>query len=200
MKKQVIYIHGGNSFEDYEKYLEHLKNSDFDPFYERNKKWKHSLEEDLGEGFEVFMPTMPSGHNAKYIEWKIWFEKLIPFVEDNVVIIGHSLGAIFIAKYLSENNLPKKILATYLLAGPYDNDDSDDSLADFVLPESLSMFEESGGKIFLYHSKDDPVVPFVNVEKYAKHLLSAEKVIFEDRGHFNQEEFPELIESIKQLY
>jgi hypothetical protein len=40
----------------------------------------------------------------------------------------------------------------------------------------LSLLEKNGGKIFLYQSKDDSVVPFVNVEKYAKELPNAEKV------------------------
>ena len=199
-KKQVIYIHGGNSFEDYEKYLQHLRDSDFDPFYDKQKKWKKTLDKDLGDSFEVFAPMMPSGHNAKYVEWKIWFEKLVPFIEDDVVIIGHSLGGIFVAKYLSENKLSKKILATYLLAAPYDDDDLDDSLADFVLPESLSLLEEQGGKIYLYQSQDDEVVKYNNVERYAEAIPSAEKVIFEDKGHFNQEEFPEIVESIKNLF
>lgn len=200
MKKQVIYIHGGNSFEDYEKYLQHLRDIDFNPFYEKQKKWKKTLGKDLGSDFEVIMPTMPNGHNAKYLEWKIWFEKVIPFIKDDVVIIGHSLGGIFIAKYLSENDFPKKILATYIIAAPYDDSEFDDFLADFVLPESLGLLEKQGGKIYLYQSKDDTIVSPTNVEKYAKALPSAKKVIFEDKGHFIQEEFPELIGSINELY
>lgn len=200
MKKQVIHIHGGGTFDTYEEYLEHLRNSKFNPFYEKIKKWKHTLEEDLEDDFEVLAPIMPNKQNAKYLEWKIWFEKAIPFIEDNVVIIGHSLGGIFIAKYLSENYFPKKILAIYIIAAPYDDSGADYSLADFVLPQSLSLLEKNGGKIFLYQSKDDSIVPFVNVEKYAKELPDAKKMIFENKDHFTQEEFPELIESIKQLY
>lgn len=52
-------------------------------------------------------------------------------------------------------------------------------------------------KIFLYHSKDDNIVNFSEMEKYAKALPEAEKYIFEDRGHFLGEDFLELIENIK---
>jgi uncharacterized protein len=197
MKKQIIIIHGGETFDTYDDYIEFLKNAEYNP--DKRKKWKDSLAEDLGDDFSVIQPQMPCQWNAKYKEWKIWFEKVIPYIEDDVVIIGGSLGGIFIAKYLSENEFPKKILATYLLAAPYDSND-DYSLADFVLPESLSMFEKQGGKIYLYQSKDDTIVPFANVEKYAKALPTAEKVIFEDKWHFIDEEFPELVESIKKLY
>ena len=198
MKKQVIFIHGGETFDTYDDYVKFLKEFEFDP-YKKVKKWKDSLGEKLGEDFEIIAPLMPSSYNAKYLEWKIWFEKVIPYIKDNVVIIGHSLGGIFVAKYLSENVFPKKILATYLIAPPYDDKDSEYSLADFVLPDTLEKFEKQSEKIFLFQSKDDTLVTFVNAEKYAKALPKAKKIIFKDRGHFLQEEFPELIESIKNL-
>ena len=59
---------------------------------------------------------------------------------------------------------------------------------------------QQGGNIYIYHSEDDFVVPFADLDKYAKDLPNAKKVIFKDRGHFLQEEFPELIESIKSNY
>jgi predicted alpha/beta hydrolase family esterase len=123
-------------------------------------------------------------------------------MEDNLILIGHSLGGIFLAKYLSEENLPKKIKAVFLVAAPYElrgNGESQRNLSEFKLPVSLDKFKEQGGEIFLYHSKDDPVVPFSEVEKYQAALLNAKTVIFEDRGHFNQEQFPEIIEAIKGL-
>ena len=172
---------------------------------ERNKRWRYSLEKELGQGFEVIAPTMPNKQNSKYKEWKIWFEKILPYINNNVVLIGHSLGGIFLAKYLSENDFPKKILATYLIAAPYDEkdcqkNDAGYSLDDFALPDSLKRFGGQGGRIYLYHSKDDPVVPFTEVEKYAKALPNAKKEIFKEKGHFMQEEFPELVDSMGQLY
>lgn len=199
--KQIIVIHGGDTFETHEEYLSFLKSFeiDFERFKSGGKDWKVTLSEELGEEFEVILPSMPSKTNAKYIEWKIWFEKLIPFLKDSVIFVGHSLGAIFLAKYLSENEFPKKIAATFLVAGPYDDKDFEESLADFVLPKDLEKLIGQGGKIYLYHSKDDPVVPFADLEKYKKSLPSAEVRIFEDREHFSQADFPELVEDIKGL-
>jgi predicted alpha/beta hydrolase family esterase len=53
-------------------------------------------------------------------------------------------------------------------------------------------------KIFLYQSKDDPEVSFHDAEKYKRDLPKAELIIFEDRGHFLQQDFFELIENIKK--
>ncbi len=199
-KKQIIVIHGGETFDTYEEYIDFLKNFEFD--FERLKKkgWKDSIQEDLGDEFEIIKPQMPSQWNAKYLEWKIWFEKLIPFFADEVVLVGHSLGGIFLAKYLSENDFPKKIKGTFLVAPPFDDQESEYSMADFVLPESLEKLEKQGGKIFLYHSKDDDVVSFDDFEKYKNALPNAQTRIFEDRGHFSQEEFSEIVSDIKSLF
>jgi len=201
-KKQIVVIHGGDTFDTYEEYIKHLKKAKFNPDRDENrgKRWNRTLGERLGNNFTVLFPTMPCKYNAKYKEWNIWFEKLFPYIKDNVVLIGHSLGGTFLAKYLSENSFPKKISATYLVAAPYDDKDSEDSLGDFVLPDSLEKFEKQGGRIFIYQSKNDPFVPFVEVEKYTKALPRAEKKIFETKGHFMREEFPELIESIRRFY
>ena len=75
---------------------------------------------------------MPNLINAKYNEWEIIFNKLVPFLNDTIIFIGHSLGGV-LAKYLSENKFPKKILATFLICAPYDDKDADYSLVDFNL-------------------------------------------------------------------
>ncbi|MBU2219363.1 alpha/beta hydrolase [Patescibacteria group bacterium] len=200
MKKQILIIHGGDTFDTYEEYLEFLKNDklDFEKIMEEG--WKDTLDDKFGEDFEVIYPEMPNSKNAKYTEWKILFEKLLPFLQNNLVLVGHSLGGIFLAKYLSENKFPKKILATYLIAAPYNDKDSEYSLGDFILPDNLEKLERQGGKIFIYHSEDDPVVPFVDAGKYKESLPNAARVIFKDREHFTQEEFPELAKDIKNLY
>lgn len=200
MNKQVIFIHAGEVFNTYDNFIEALQSWTFDPKKDKEKKWRNSLEEKLGDGFEIISPTMPNKYNAKYKEWKIWFEKVLPYIEGNAVLVGHSLGGIFLSKYLSENTFSKKILAVYLVAAPYDDKDSEYSLADFVLGDSLKKFEEQCERIFIYHSEDDPIVPFVDLGKYSKSLPNATPVVFKNRNHFMQEEFPELIDSIKSLY
>ena len=198
MKKQVLVIHGGNAFEKYEEYLSYLKNKEVTIEKITRNDWKDSLGKALGDEYQVLAPRMPNGQNARYSEWKIWFEKIVPLLDEPVILIGHSMGGIFLAKYLSENVLPKKITATFLVAAPY-NAEMGESLVDFALTRDLTKLNEQVGKIFLYQSKDDPVVPFSHVEKYHKELPNATLRIFEDKQHFNQPELPELVEDIKSL-
>ncbi|MEX2008414.1 MAG: alpha/beta hydrolase [Candidatus Spechtbacterales bacterium] len=199
MKKQVVVIHGGDLFETYEEYLEYLRAYELTLEKLNQKRWGENLADALGSEFQVIRPTMPNKRNARYVEWKIWFEKLLPYVEDGISIVGGSLGGTFVAKYLAENTFPKNIAATFLVAAPYDMEGAGQTLMDFVLPDDLDGLAKQGGKIFLYHSEDDPVVPFADAKKYQKDLPNATPRVFQDRGHFNQEEFPELVEDIQNL-
>lgn len=151
------------------------------------------------ENFEVFTPQMPNKQNARYEEWRIWFERMTPFLGDGVVFVGHSLGGIFLVKYLSENMFPKKIKAVILVAAPFKEVVGKESMGDFALPSSITNFSKQAGKIYLLYSKNDPIVPFEALTKYERALSGAKTKIFEDKGHFNIESFPEIIEIIKSL-
>lgn len=198
MKKQVIVIHGGDTFDSYEDYLTFLNAYEVDKESLFKKGWKSSLQIELGEKYEILLLRMPNQFNAKYLEWKTWFDKFIPFFNPEIILVGHSLGGIFLAKYLAENTLPKNITALFLIAAPF-NDVDTASLADFILPSSLELIEKQINHIFLYQSEDDPVVPFSELEKYQTQLPTAQVKIFKDKEHFNQESFPELVDEILQL-
>ena len=198
-KTQVIALHGGETFDSYDKYLENLRKQEIDFVRLGKKDWKAALGEKLGEQFHVITPEMPNKKNAKYLEWKIWFDKIAPFLQDGCILIGHSLGGIFLVKYLAEERIAGKIKGLFLIAAPYDSADFEDSLADFVVPGNLENTAKQVEQIFIYHSKDDPVVPLVDADKYKKALPKAEINILDGRQHFNQPEFPELVEKIKGL-
>jgi len=190
--RQIVYIHGGDTFDTYEEYVNKLKTGRFDPFRNNKNIWPSTLPEIFGEE-NVINLTMPCKQNAKYAEWKIWFERLVPFLENEVVFVCWSLGANFIAKYLSENALSVKINAVHMIAGCFG------APGGFTLPESLALFAKQAEHIFLYHSTDDVVVPFFNFGKYADALPLAERVEFLDRNHFHTtQEFPELIDNISK--
>ncbi len=201
MKKQIIVIHGGDTFNNYQEYVKFLKDwkIDFKDMQTKRVDWKDNLANKLGVSFEVIAPRMPNKLNAKYLEWKIWFEKFLPHLNREVILLGHSLGGIFLVKYLSENILPKKISGLFLVAAPFDEKDSEYPLGSFKLKLNLSKISKQVRKIFIYQSKDDPVVPFADFGKYRKALPSAVFKMFENRRHFNQENFPELLKDIKSL-
>ncbi len=194
-------MHGGDAYATHDAFLDDLKNRTLrDPYGEGGVRWADTLRSELGEEYEIFTPQMPNKQNAAYEEWKIWFERHFEYLRDGVTLVGWSLGGIFFAKYLSENEVPFKVGSLYMLAAPFHSEDLHDvGCGDFVLdPELLAKLPEKVREIVLMHSKDDFVVPYDHALVYQTLLLTAELVTFEDKNHFLVEEFPELTAMIKK--
>jgi len=200
MKKkiQIFMVHGGMTFKNKKDYLHFLKNRKIS--IEEKIYWSNEFfKKKLGKNFEIIKPRMPLQDNAKYEEWKIHFERHFPQLKNNIILIGSSLGGIFLAKYLSENKFPKKILSTYLICPPFDNTlDGEDLVGGFKLKSDLSLLKKNSKNLYLMFSKDDDVVPVSHAEKYRKKLKNANIIIFESKkGHFKISEFPEIVKMIK---
>ncbi len=194
--KQIIVIHGGDSFDSYEDYLDSLKNSEvIKESFTVKSDWKTTIEKTLGSDYEVLQPRMPNKSNAKLDEWKIWFERMFEFLNNEVILVGHSLGGMFLIKYLAENTFPQNIVQLHLVAPPH-NQTLD--VADFFLGETLEKISDQTKNIYFYFSKDDPLVPFSEMDKFKKQIPEAKFEVFENRGHFKQSEFPELIANLKK--
>lgn len=194
-KNQIIVVHGGDSFNKYEEYINSLKEMEIDIGRFKAKKWKSSLEKDLGNKFEVILPSFPNSSNAKYLEWRIYFEKLLPLLNKEIILLGHSLGAIFLIKYLSENKIKNNILGLFLISAPYPSMET----KEFLFKVNGKNIESQCKNIFMYHSKDDKVVDFKDFEKYKKEFNNVKFKVFKNRGHFNQSKFPEIIRDIKSI-
>ena len=204
-KQQIVYISGGDAFTNYDDFLEFLRSIPIRnlPGVEEKPFWSRTIWETFTEeGYEVFTPAMPNKLNAKYEEWKIWFERHFEHLHDGVILVGWSLGGYFLVKYLLENETPFTIKALFLLAPLFENEnvegDGDDG-GDFAFDTSrVGELANRTDAIYLFHSKDDPIVPFHHSEKYAAALPNAELITFEDKNHFLIEEFPELVEKIRE--
>jgi predicted alpha/beta hydrolase family esterase len=198
MKKQILIIGGGDTFGTYAEYINFLQNFEIDieRFKTDKTDWKPWLRKQLGEEYEVFTPTMPNKSNAQFEEWKIWFEKILEKLGEEIILIGHSLGGAFLSKYLTLYKVNQKIKAVCLVAAVYEKDTEGYTLASFELPENLNLQTEN---IYLYHSTDDPVVSINELEKYKKALPNAKVRVLEGKKHINQEEFGELLHDIISL-
>lgn len=148
---------------------------------------------------------MPNKNMATYKAWKIRFEKIFPYLNDeDLVIVGHSLWAMFLIKYLWENIFPlpggKKIKQLHLMSPVFDESDMSEEEKyswDFAYsPEIIPNIEDQVEEILLYHSTDDELVPYSHTEKIKAYLPKAKLITFHDRGHFLQPEIPEVIENI----
>lgn len=197
-KQQILYIHGGTTFPTKKEYIEFLKTRPVS--IEKKAKWDQDyLDEKLGRQFEIIRPRMPRKDGATYSEWEIHFRRLIPLLKNNVILIGQSLGGIFLAKYLSENKFPKKIKAVFLVAPPFDDTLSGEKLAGgFKLKKDLSLIEKNCSNLYLLFSKNDQVVPVAHAQKYASKLNEAKIIVYKNiKSHFQVAKFPQIVKLIR---
>ena len=106
-----IFIDGGESCSSHEEYMNWMSTTavewNIEPYAirEEKKKWKTELAKKLvGKGNLVYLPGFPNPQNAKYEEWKIFFDAWIKniSIQGNIVFIGTSLGGNFLLTYFGE--------------------------------------------------------------------------------------------------
>lgn len=197
--QQVVFIHGGDARENYKDFDEYLEKMEYCPIKEKKVKWKMTLQEKLGDNFDVMQPAMPNKDFANYDEWRIVFEKVIPYLQDDIILIGHSMWGTFLLKYLNENTLRIKIKNIFLVAPAFENIQGE-VLWSFLFDAKLLEFQKHQDITFVYHSQDDPVVPFLHFELLIDKLPKIIKHSFSDRGHFVDPDFPEIITDIQNTY
>jgi len=170
MKKNVLFIQGGGSEED----------------YEADSKLVTSLQAVLGEDYLVHYPSLPDEGGSDFGRKK-QIGKEISQIKGEIILVGHSLGASMLLKYLSESPVRKKIAGIFLLSTPFWTGDE-------AWKQGLKLRQDFAGKlpkyvpIFLYHSQDDKEVPVDHLELYAQQLPQATVRKIPGGGHqFNND-------------
>ncbi len=195
-KPQIVFIHGGDAIRDPEKLYRLLHRRSFNP-YEQRKKWREEMFKSLAETHECHALSMPNAFCADYEAWKIWFGKMVPYLRDGCMLIGHSLGGGFLLRYLTENALPVTVKQLHLIAPVVL--DLEDCEGFLINVENWSGFRSSLQSVHLWHSEDDNLVPIGHSEAFAALYPVAILHRFTDRGHFLTESFSEIETAIQSI-
>jgi uncharacterized protein len=143
-------------------------------------------------------PRMPEEDGAAYADWKAPIERELASLDDEVILVGHSVGGSVLVKYLSEQQLDKPSASLFLLAAPYWGADEFWKWDEARLPEDVAAKLASIPRIFLYHSRDDDIVPFAHLALYAAKLSQATIREFDGRGHQFGNDLAEVAEDIRR--
>ena len=202
MKQQILVIPGGWAHDDEQGYLDYLSSKQVhinqDPSW-MLKNWRAQLVWHLGDGYEVTVPVMPSKDNAKYEQWKLWFERYFEHIDGDVILIGESLGGTFLVKYLSENNVPFNITSLILVAAGFD-DGNGYSFGDFVIDKELSKtVSDKIERLGLFYSDNDPYSLLAEVDKMSQLSDNCHTEVLHNRGHFSVAVIPELVTYVREL-
>jgi len=182
MKKEVLFVHSAGPQGYHE-------GSDYLVSYLRHA---------LGGQYKVLFPMMPDPENPTYASWKAQLKKEITAIDNEAILIGHSLGASVLLKFLTEEQLHKSIAGLFLIGAVYWGKENWE-VTEYELHENFMFNLPPIPQIYLYHSRDDQVVPVTHLMYYADALPMATIREFENRGHLFGKGLPELAEDIKRL-
>ena len=181
MKKHVLFIHGAG-----------------EGAFEEDGLLVASLQNALGFAYDVHYPKMPEEDSATYADWKAPIERELATRDDEVILVGHSVGGSVLVKYLSEQQLDQPITSLFLLATPYWGADEFWKWDEARLPEDVAAKLASIPRIFLYHSRDDDTVPFAHLALYAAKLPQATIRVLDRRRHQFGNDLAEVAEDIRR--
>jgi predicted alpha/beta hydrolase family esterase len=141
---------------------------------------------------------MPLEEDAGYLDWKAQIAAELASLEDEVILAGHSVGGSILLKFLSEEQVAISIPGLYLIAVPYFGGDENWNYEALTLlpdfPEKLPRIP----RIYLYHSRDDEIVPFAHLALYAAKLPQATTREFDGRGHQFRNDMAEIASDIRE--
>jgi uncharacterized protein len=103
-------------------------------------------------------------------------------MDGEAILVGHSVGAHMLLKYLSEEEVEKPIAGLFLVAAPYAGTGGWE-LEEDVLPEDFASKLPRDLPIFFYHGRDDEVAPFGHLALYEVNLPGATFRASDGRGH-----------------
>lgn len=180
MKENYIILHGSFSSKD-ENWFPWLKTK----LEEKNK--------------EVIVPELPIGVGIQNFDsWSKELKKLK--VNENTIIIAHSIAPIFVCKYLITNKIKVKKLIFACGFNNYLGIDKDfDNVNKTMYIDNFKDIKNYCNDITCYYSDNDPYVKF-EIEKEFANTVSSKQFIIKNGGHLNSEsgylEFKEILKSL----
>jgi predicted alpha/beta hydrolase family esterase len=157
-----------------------------------------SLKQELGRDYKVHYPRMPEEANPDPVAWKQAIARELGELRDDVILVGHSIGAAILIDYLADARQGARPTAVFLIANPFigDNGWPSEELrptkdAAAGLPESVPFYA--------YHGTADETVPVSHLGMFAKALPGAIVRRLEGRDHQLNDDLSELAHDIKRV-
>lgn len=144
------------------------------------------------QGVKVIAKTFPDNVLARSSHW-------LPFLEHDLradectVLIGHSSGAIAAMRYAEHH----KILGSVLVGTYWTHLDMESEKASgyFDEPWNWDVMKKNQKWSIVFASSDDPWIPIEEARLVAE-KLDSEYHEYDDRGHFMEHEFEELVAAV----
>ncbi|MDD5148166.1 MAG: alpha/beta hydrolase [Candidatus ainarchaeum sp.] len=166
--------------------------------------WFPWLKEKLEElGCRVFVPAFPTPENQSLQNWLAVFQEYQENLDNDSIVVGHSLGPAFLLSILEKAKKPIK--AAFFIAGftgSLGNHSFDEVNRTFVEKNfDWKKIRKNCKSFFVFNSDNDPYVPIEKGKELAE-KLGTKLIIVKGAGHFNKAagytKFELLLEKIKK--
>ena len=149
-------------------------------------------------GLVVISKEMPDPYIAREKYWIPFIEKNITETaktDDKIILIGHSSGAVAIMRFLEAHKIEGCILigACYTDLG----DQNEKASGYYNRSWEWNKIKQNSKWISVFASTDDDFIPIAEA-RHIKDQLNADYHEFNDRGHFMDDKFPELLDLVKR--
>jgi predicted alpha/beta hydrolase family esterase len=155
----------------------------------------HALRTKLHPECKILFPKIEKPNSPTYAKYKDLFASAFANITEPVILIGHSLGGSTLLKYLSEERPDISIAGLFLVSVPHWTS----NMKEFELKKNFQSAIKPVPPVYLYHSKNDPVVPFKHMAFYADAFKSAVTRELRGREHVFEKGLPPLASDIRAL-
>ena len=157
-------------------------------------------------GYEVEMPAFPDADHPRIEAWVPLLASRIGVPDEDVVLVGHSLGGQTALRYLSGLEEGARIGAAVLVATPIVSiaqlDEEEQAIAAPWLADTIDYARvlRATKRLTAFFSDNDPWVPQENVLAARARLGDARVVVERAKGHYNVDDgvrtVPEVLNAI----
>lgn len=184
-KEKIIIVHGAYGYPE--------------------ENWFAWLERELAlRGFSCKVPQFPTPARQTVNNWLKVVRKQIDDLDSNTILVGHSLGAAFILRWLEHESVRVKacvLVGAFIGAVGVKRFDSINRNF-FLKPFDWPAIRERSAEFVGYYGTDDPYVSITHFS-WLMQQLRAKKIILSKGGHLNQaagyRQFPQLLLRLQQI-
>lgn len=170
MTKQVLFIQGAG-----------------EGAYAEDEVLAGSLQRALGAGYRVMYPHMPDEDDPQYGPWAAQLAAELAALDEDAIVVGHSVGGAVLLRHLSEAKIDKPLAGIFVVAAPYWG------------AEEYEAHLPAGLPLFLYHGRDDEIIPFAHLAQFAEKFPQAVVREVAGCGHQFNNDLSAVADDIKGL-
>jgi predicted alpha/beta hydrolase family esterase len=162
-----------------------------------DQKLVDSLAHALGPTYRVRYPRMPNEADPKYTAWKPALLEQLEALDENAILVGHSVGGTMLIHLLAECAPARfRARALVLVSAPFIGEGG---WPRGDLPALTSFDDRLPAHVLLYHGADDDTVPTTHAHLYANAIPHVVIHVLPARDHQLNNDMSEVAQGIRSL-